>query len=224
MTHQFSRSEFPPNGWIFHDPRTNFTAPSPKSTTFDGTVQLIIKNRMANGAMVVRHKLAIDPVSVGKELEIFTRRRLGMPDPAPPTPPAMLLPGLSNAVVGSVEGIKKLASGAIILLSFEQSGLAPVDPATATERANKCTICPKNNRAKYEEWRQLPVAISLTAKTPRLSAAKLTATKESELGLCGALFAPCAKLAQIPIDFIERRSKAEFKAQLDQNCWITNET
>ena len=221
MTHQFSRSEFPPNGWIFHDPRTNFTAPSPKSTTFDGTVQLIIKNRMANGAMVVRHKLAIDPVGVGKELEIFTRRRLGIPDPAPPTPPAMLLPGLSNAVVGSVEGIKKLAAGAIILLSFEQSGLAAVDAATANDRANKCTTCPKNNRSKFEEWRQLPVAITLTAKTPRLSSAKLTATKESELGLCDALFSPCARLAHIPLEFIEKKAKAEFKAQLDQNCWIT---
>ena len=74
-----SRTQIPNGGWQFHQAETGWTAPTPIASTFDQTVILIIKHRMANGALVVKHNWAVDKVSVGNELEAFTRSRLNIP-------------------------------------------------------------------------------------------------------------------------------------------------
>lgn len=215
--HSFSRTEFPPGGWQFHDPRTNFTAPMPKADTFDRTVQRIIENRLKNPAMVVRHKLPTDPFGVGKELEIFTRRRLGIPDPVPPPAVNLIMPGLSAAVVGNLSGIKKLAAGSALVLAFEKSGQAPVSKESSEARAAICAICPLNNKGKYEDWKTLPVAIGLLNRTPRTMSLKLSSNHDAKLGLCDGLLCPTRFLIHIPADLL--RSKVN-RAELDKGCWM----
>lgn len=84
-----SRTQTPSGGWQFFQAATGWSAPTPIASTFDQTVTLIIKHRLANPAITAKHNLATDPVSVGNELETFTRNRLGlapanMPDPPKP--------------------------------------------------------------------------------------------------------------------------------------------
>jgi hypothetical protein len=62
--------------------------PSPVSQTFDSAVILILKHRLANPAIVVKHSLAVDKASIGVELETATRLRLGMTAEGIPEPPA----------------------------------------------------------------------------------------------------------------------------------------
>lgn len=68
-------------------PQTGWDLPNPVSVTFDQATILIIKHRLKNPAITLRHNLATDVVSVGNELEQFTKARLGMPlDNALPPP------------------------------------------------------------------------------------------------------------------------------------------
>lgn len=77
---ELSRSQFPSGGWQFVQPQTGWSAPTPIASTFDQTVDLIRKHRMANPAIVQKHGLPTDFNSVALELEAFTRTRLGLPD------------------------------------------------------------------------------------------------------------------------------------------------
>jgi|SRR6516164_570380 len=89
-----SRSEFPPQGWMFFQPQTGWSAPTPKASTFDQTVILIQKHRLANPAVTVKHNLATDTESIAKELEAYTRTRLGLPDASmSPAQAAAMVPG-----------------------------------------------------------------------------------------------------------------------------------
>jgi hypothetical protein len=83
-----SRSQTPSGGWIFTQPQTNWSAPTPIASTFDQTVILIIKHRLANPAVTASHNLPTDKAAVGAELETFTRARLGMSPVGSPDPPA----------------------------------------------------------------------------------------------------------------------------------------
>lgn len=218
--HQLSQTEFPNGGWQFHDPRTNFTAPFPKSDTFDRVVQRIIENRLKNPALTVRHKLSTDPGGVGKELMLFTRRRLGIPDPEPPKV-NLIIPGLSAAVVGDLAGIKKLAFGSTLVLAFDRSGQAPVEKEKAEARALQCTRCPLNNKGKYEEWKNLPVARGVLKSAARLASLKLSSNQDAKLGLCDALLSPCSYLVHIPADLLKEKIRDEFRGGLHEACWIT---
>ena len=77
---ELSRTQTPPGGWQFTQPQTGWAAPTPIASTFDQTVVLIQKHRMANSAIVAKHNLNTEFNAIAKELEAYTRTRLGMPD------------------------------------------------------------------------------------------------------------------------------------------------
>jgi hypothetical protein len=74
----FDRHSFPSGGWQFFQPQTNWSAPTPISSTFDQTVILIVKHRLQNPAITAQHNLATSIAAVGDELEAYTRQRLGL--------------------------------------------------------------------------------------------------------------------------------------------------
>lgn len=82
-----SRTQTPSGGWQFFQAATGWSAPTPIGSTFDQTVVLIIQHRLANPAITAKHNLPTDKVSVGNELETFTRARLGMTPVGMPDPP-----------------------------------------------------------------------------------------------------------------------------------------
>ena len=180
----------------------------------------IIDNRLKNPAMVIRHKMPVDAASVGKELEVYTRRRLGIPDPQPVNPVNLIMPGLSAAVVGSLDGIKKLAASAALVMGFEKSGQAPAAKELAEERAAVCAVCPMTNRTKMEEWRNLPVAAGLIRNTPRTASLKLSVTSDAKLALCDGMLCPSSYLVHIPGEFIKGRVREEVRNGLDAACWL----
>lgn len=218
MQPSFSRDTFPPGGWIFFQPQTGFSPPTPKASTFSQTVQLIIKNRQQNPAICVRHKLSTDPAVVGNELEMFTRLRIGAPLPTPVMPTTNYGP-LSAAV----SDIKKLASGAGLLVTWDTSGLAPVPAEDANRRAAVCAACPLNSSAKYEQWRSVPIAASLASRLTRLEGLRLKTPSDTSLGLCDATYCPSAKLVHVPMEVISRRLKDDVRSGLASECWILKE-
>lgn len=192
------------------------------SNTFDQTVINIIKHRLANPAITARFKLATDVSSVSAELEKFTATRLGLPDPKPLPPPE--LPSLSGAVVGAVDGIRKLAAGAALLMDWEESGAAPVPSALANSRAAICATCPKNDPEGLSKFFTVPVADPIRKRLERLHAMNLSTPSDDKLHVCAACLCPLKLKVHTPLDLILKRLKPKFKAELDPKCWILCES
>src|SRR5579859_688710 len=220
MNEPFSRSQFPPGGWEFYQPQTGWKPPTPKSSTFDQTVQLVIRHRLANPAITDKHKLSLDVVAVGNELETYTRLRLGLAPmgaasvPKPMPPPAS--PSLSEAAQGAVAAVKKIASGAALLLEWEQSGLPPVPAEVAEQRASVCDGCPKNPVEKpFSHFFTEPAAENIKARLSRLHSLNLKTSHDANLNVCTACLCPLPLKVWAPMELILKRLKPEQRAELD---------
>lgn len=215
----FSRTRFPAGSWSYHDPRTNFSINN-KGMTFDQVVREIIKNRKANPAVVIKHKLSVDEFGAGMDLEKFTKARLGIVDPVSTPPPTFLIPGMSAMGINTVAEIRKLASGAGILMAWNESSEPNVTTEVALKRATTCAACPQNNVAKLTEWLTVPVAASLKQRTARINTLNLSTPLDGKLGLCESLFAPTASLAHVPDAVLKAKVKPATMETVDSKCWL----
>lgn len=219
---ELSRTQTPPGGWQFYQPQTKWSAPTPIASTFDQTVILIIKHRLANGAITVRNNLATDPVSVGNELEAFTRARLGLgPAIAPKlSPPPPVAPALAGPVAGAVAAVKKIAAGAALLLEWEESGLPPVPAELSVKRAATCEGCPKNDPGGLSKYFTEPVSEKVQKRLGRLHQMNLATPSDAKLHVCSACLCPLKLKVHCPMELIQKRLKPEQRAELDPRCWI----
>ncbi|HEX9145907.1 MAG TPA: hypothetical protein VGA09_16675 [Candidatus Binatia bacterium] len=87
MSTELSTSQTPPGGWVYFQSQTGWSLPTPIASTFDQSVILIIRHRLANPAITARHNLATTKDAVAAELVSFTRARLGMTPVGVPDPP-----------------------------------------------------------------------------------------------------------------------------------------
>ena len=216
------RDTIPPGGWQWHQPQSGWSAPTPVGSTFDQTVTLIIKHRRANPAMTQQHKLSLDPAAVAGELETYTARRLGLPDPKREPPPATRQ-SLSGAVVAAVDNVKKLAAGAALLFEWEQSGEPPVSVELANHRAAICVDCPKNSKEGLARWFTVPVSETIRRQFEKLHKLSLTTPSDAKLGTCAACVCPLPMLVHTPLHLKLKRMTPEVRADLDPRCWQLSE-
>jgi len=224
MNDTFSRNSFPPGGFQFYQSQSKWSAPNPKGNTFDRQVAEIIEHRKRNPAMLIQHKLSIDPAVVGNELESFNRARLGIPAIRPALeqiPPPESSPLLSVPVRDAISAVKKIAAGAALLMEWEESGLPP-EPAPVSEaRAAVCAVCPKNEKGKsLTELFTVPAANRIQEKLKRLHEMDLKTSKDAELNVCQACLCPLKLKVHTPMSLIQKRLKPEQRAELDPKCWI----
>ena len=216
-----SRSQTPPGGWQFHMPQTGWSAPTPIASTFDQTVVLIIKHRMANPAIVAKNNLATDVATVGNELEAFTRLRLGIPsDPPPKTQPPQSLPRLVAAVVA---GVSRVSEGAAPLIEWLSSGGQAVIPELSEMRAAVCSTCPKNKPGDFTRYFTIPVSEAIRKELERRSDLALNTSFDDELGTCEVCNCPMALKVHTPIEIIANHLKPERRAELPDHCWVKKE-
>ncbi len=222
MSH-LSHSQTPPGGWQWYSPQTRWSAPTPVASTFDQTVVLIIKHRLANPATTVQYKLATDFNSVAAELDSYTRTRLGMPAASSPKqmPPPAQAPALSGAGQLAVVAVKKIAAGAALLMEWEESGMPAVPSEASQKRADICATCPKNEAGKgLTDYFTGAVSESIRKRFARLFDMKLTTTRDEELKVCSACLCPLRLKVHTPMELILKRLKPEQRAELDPRCWI----
>jgi len=205
---------------MFHQPQTGWHAPTPVGSTFDQTVILIIKHRLANPAILIKHKLSVDVTAVGNELETYTRMRLGIPM-APMPNPQMPPRRLPEAVEGAVVVVRRLAAGAALLFEWEESGQPPVANDVSTVRAALCVQCPKNDPQHMSKYFTQPVSDMLRKKLARLHAMNLTTPHDPKLGICSACLCPLKLKVHTPMDLIVKHLRPDAKAELWEKCWIT---
>lgn len=79
MSLHFNRDIFPPGGWQYYQPETNWSLPNPLNYSFTGAAELIHSHRAANAALAGGSTLA----KAMADLENYTRTRLGQ-NQAPP--------------------------------------------------------------------------------------------------------------------------------------------
>jgi hypothetical protein len=225
MSESFSRSQFPPQGWMFYQPQTAWHAPTPKSSTFDQSVQLIIKHRMANPAAVSKHSLSLDPVIVGNELENYTRARLGMqPIGAAASPPPRAPRSLPLDVRAAAVVVADMARGVATLLDWLRSGGKAVEPTLAEKRAQICVACEKNGKGDFTSFWAKPVAEKIRREVEARKDLNLTTSLDEKLGVCQACRCPLATKVHLPIEPIVSHFGPDTKAKLAPQCWILAES
>lgn len=218
---QFNRHQTPPGGWSFRQPETGWTAPTPIASTFDQTVQLIIAHRKKNVAITAKHKLATNPEAVATELEKYTRKRLGLPEAGTPLPFPVSHSESSaraaGAVVDSMTGLKRAASGAAVVIDWLKSGGAPVAQELANKRASICVTCPKNvDGAWYTTAPATLIKETLEARKDL----KLETPSDAQLKSCDVCLCLMRLKVWTPMEFILNRTKPEVLAEFPSFCWI----
>lgn len=222
-------TQTPPGGWQFHQPQTGWWAPSPVGYTHDQQVTNIIKHRLANPAITSKHKLATDFPTVSKELIKYQQIRGALsPDPLPKLTPPLSSPQMSGAVKQAVAVVRKMATGAALLMEWEEAGLPHVSQEQASQRALTCTKCPKNEKGKaLTDIFTVPVAAMIKKKMERLNDMNLHTAYDAELATCQACLCPMRTKVWMPTELVLKRLKPDQKAELQPDnpkCWILQES
>lgn len=221
---ELNRHAFPPGGWVFVQPQTGWRAPTPTSSTFDQTVQLIRQHRLGNPAAVTKHRLATDVTAIEAELENFTRARLHMkaaPPPPPKTPPSSRAAGVVGVVAEAgrslVGDLLKAAQGSAVVLDWLRSGGAPVSQELANARAATCAACPKNVAGR---WFTENAAEAIRETLEARKDLKLETPHDAVLKSCDVCLCLNRLKVWCPMVHIMKSTKPKILSEFPQNCWI----
>lgn len=228
---EFNRHTIPNGGWQFRQPQTSWVAPTPIASTFDQTVQLIIKHRKQNLAITAKHKLATNPEAVATELELYTRKRLGLPEtPQVPfrVPPSQFQSGEAAVAADDWTATpRQLATGAGTLSDWMEDG--PVEHELAEKRAACCVSradgkpCPKHKKGDWKSFFTAPVVKLIQKQVEQKTGMKLFTSLDKELGVCDACGCPMEAKVHVKKSTIMVRIKEPELGKLDPGCWILNE-
>jgi hypothetical protein len=227
----FSRHAFPPQGWMFRQPQTNWSNPM-ALVGFGASVDAIRKHRLANPAITAKFNLKTDPTAVEDELEAFTRARLGIPLVAPSFF-QQSSSRLSPRVFAAAADIKRAAQGTAVVLDWLTSGGAPVAKDLAEKRAGICTggdnwvddkgvkqtRCRKNVEGS---WYTVAPAELIRSTLSARSDLKLETSRDGALKSCDVCKCLMRLKVWTPLDFILGKTKPEIVAEFPAHCWIKN--
>lgn len=226
----FNRHTIPPSGWVFRQPQTGWSAPSPVAFTFDQQVLNIVKHRLANKAICQKYNLATNPEAVAQELENYTRARLGLSGAAPaPFPVSRSRSPASSVVAAAVtslnglrtsitDNIKRAAEGTAVVMDWLTSGGKPVENELAYRRASICSTCSKNVPGSW--YTEAPAEIIRETLELRKDV-KLETPSDGQLKSCNVCRCLNRLKVWCPMDHIVRSTKAYILSEFPSNCWIT---
>jgi Mb-OB3b family methanobactin precursor len=222
----------PPGGFQFRQPQTGWTAPTPLGSTFDQTVELIIRHRLNNP----RFNLSTDWEEVSQELETFTCARLGN-DPhwcmgssiaQKKTLPVPVRAGARSGVGAVLADARKLSVAPAVIHDWLGEGGKPVSQEVSQERANICLQCPKNTLGNFVVSK-ITKAVSDTIKKQLEAKHKmnLTVKGEEDLHVCSACLCQLSLKVHTPLKIVKEHTSDEVwndLADVDNGdpvtCWI----
>lgn len=232
---------WPPGGWQFFQPETNWGAPSPMVYTFMQQVSNIQAMRKQNP----RFHLATDFLTVARELESYTCRRLEnhpkycitddgdekkKSSPQSASPESTAPEGEAVAEVGGRDS--KIDPRA--LREWLGAGLKPVDRALAEKRAAICAVCPENSessncpverRKSWQAWFTAAVANALRKYIAIRYAIRAETSKDEELGKCLACHCELQLKVHTPLHHLRDNMDEPTIQRLRRvkKCWVMNE-
>lgn len=222
-----SRNYQPPNGFIFFQPETGWSAP--EWAGFNEQVQNIINHRKSNP----RFNLATDTASVEQELDTYTEMRLrsiygaqadqwvaGTPAMASPNPLWQPLRRRDQAAAAVGNSARKTMSSVGTIMSWLGSGLKPVDQTIANSRALICSMCEKNVRSEGIRKAIATIGDTLHAIASAKADLKLATPYDDKLETCSACGCVAGTKVWVPADHIKKGMTPEVESALSVECWI----
>ena len=229
---------WPPGGWQYYQPQTNWEAPTPLQVTFDQQVKNIVTMRTRNP----QFKLSTDYMVAATDLEKFTEKRIGShpkycigPEAVAaqkktPSPsfPSRALQAAARVVLGNENADPRA------LEEWLGSGKRPVEAQVSERRATVCAFCPANSsssvcpdpqRNSWRRWVTKPVANAIRKYMAIRHSMNLSTTRDSELGKCLACHCELQLKIHSPIDHIRSNLSPETVAELRRypDCWVMSE-
>lgn len=195
---------------------------------FDASVQEIIRVRLANPAITAKHRLSVDPETVGRELLDFNRKRLGINTAS--GSPGFFDPSRSPvAVQGAAAGTRlirrasQISTGIRTIKELLQSGRGPVPHELAETRAATCVQCPLHKKGDLIDYFVKPVADLLRHHIEEARELKLSTSLDNELNVCTACHCPMRTKVHFPLDIILKHIEKPEHDALATQCWIRTE-
>lgn len=215
------RNKFPPGGFRYYAPQTNFSIQP--WVSFDVAVQQIVAHRKANPHQCAVNGWSTDPATVARELDEYNVKVCqsmnwdqfitegGFEDIQ--NPKTNLLSQLRKSVRRVVAGVETIKEWDI-----EGGTLVPQDEAE--RRARICVTCEKNAPGDLTSWFTEPAAQLIKRKLEARNNLKIYTSHDDQLGVCTACACPLKLKCHTPLEVINAKMPAEDRAQLWEHCWI----
>ena len=141
---------------------------------------------------------------------------------------------VARGAARAVAGLRKLATGATILVDMFGGSKAPVAADLAQDRSDICTgrlsgnACPYNRPDADFNFITDPVSGFIKAQFEKLYEMKLEVQGQDNLQTCAICLCPLKLKVWTPIETILDRTPkamlAKFKSEAPAQCWIVTET
>lgn len=221
-----SRRSFPPRGYVFFEPRTNWSVAG--GLTFEQVVEAIIKHRKANPRFT---DWALSVEDVSNELDSYTCARINN-DPnycdggeSPPFPMASLstptmLRRFKNVGDAAAGKAKQIVTGIGLIADWLGSGAKPVSKELAEKRAGICASCPNNNQASLSDIFTVPASEMIRKTIAIKNDMKLETSHDEKLGICGICACPMKTKVWCDLKHVLAYTKPEVMQTFPDFCWI----
>lgn len=215
MVHLKSRTQSPPNGFIYIQKETGWRG---DTWDFMQLCSMVQQHRKQNP----RLKLNTDLNAIIEEVDVANAMRVaGMPG----TESYLLMDSASPKSFPPhlVQAASRLAAGVKSLAEWLGSGGKPVSNTVAETRAWVCVNCPKNQTRDLTTWFTRPASELIRRWIAMRKDLSLTTSHDESLGVCVACACPLKLKVHTPISHILSQIPAESKADLVPECWILAE-
>jgi hypothetical protein len=214
--------EFPAGGgWVFRQPQTGWVNPM-AMVGFDASIKSIIQHRNQNKAITLKHRLSTNYEAVKMELIQYTRQRLGLPNPSPPSffRQSRSLP---ERVVAAAADIKRAAQGTGVVLDWIQAGGEPELQERAEKRAEICVACQKNVPGAW--FTEAPAQLLKEAiegwQSLKGNNFEFVTKQGDALKSCDVCKCLMRLKVFTPLSHILSRTPSAILSEFPPNCWIT---
>lgn len=232
---------WPPGGWQYFDPKTNYRENKPTEHDRREAAQSILNMRRNNRHIYKGLDLTYEASL--QALEDYTVKRMvnmgqwqliikdGEIAPANPKavvlkkklfPPRLDAKPAEEKKPSWLERARKLANGVRTLTDWVGHGQQPVPQAVADRRASICVTCSLND-TKSNNPLTNSVSEAIHKQMELKEHINLRTSMDDKLGTCKACLCPLKLKVWTPIKFIEEHTDREMILELATNCWITAE-
>lgn len=218
------RNRFPPGGYRYYAPQTNFSITP--WVSFDAAVKQIIAHRQANPHQSQVNGWANDYETVANELDAFNSavcKQMGWNDYI--WEGGGELPGPKSNLLSQLrQNVRHVAAGVETIREWDIEGGTLVPQELAEQRALTCTRCAKNGPGDLTAWFTEPAAALIKRQLEARNQRKIFTAHDPELGICTACACPLKLKVHCPIEIINAKMNPDDRKELWEGCWILAES
>lgn len=210
-----SRTQCPPNGFIYVQKQTGWKGQSWEFSTLCRQVQ---QHRQSNPRLKLNTNLAAIEVEVDEQNAERVMHMNGAESYIQPGgySPKPIPPHILQVAQRVVAGENSIADW------IGEDGIAVPAPQSKA-RAHVCVSCPKNEKGDWTRFFTKPAAALIRRYLAQRNERKLVTEYDDQLGVCAACSCPMKLKVHTPLKHILSHIPAESKADLDPGCWVLSE-